>query len=376
MLKRTIQGARQNVTFFRCIMASTNDPSQLKESDIGKLYTVSGDVATKLHFDKVLPSKYIRQLDTFSECSWLIREPFFEILNKLSTVNKESLPLRFVLFGRFGTGKSITLYQLVHYAYTQKWVILNIKSVMDITRQLTETQSSTKIEGKLDTQKHAIKALELFKTQNQDIWDKLSELKTTKEYLWTKIDKTNAGKPITDIVEIGLLGAVSSTECFGAFIEELKHYSTSGEIKLLVAIDDANSLYGKTNYKKIDGSYASTDDLSMVYYIKKLLDKDWRNGAIVMIADEKEVKDARDTLTIPLVTPLELFGEKGYEDIVPFTGIQTRNYSEKEINVIYDYYKSKNWLVTPEAGTKDGKNQLIYLSAFNPHHFERLCAFV
>uniref|UniRef100_A0A0N5BPE1 Small ribosomal subunit protein mS29 n=1 Tax=Strongyloides papillosus TaxID=174720 RepID=A0A0N5BPE1_STREA len=376
MLKRTIQGARQNVTFFRCIMASTNEPSLIKESDIGKLYTVSSDVAAKLNFDKVLPSKYIRQLNTFSECSWLIREPFFEILNKLSTVNKESSPLRFVLFGRFGTGKSITLYQLVHYAYTQKWTILNIKSVMDITRGSTETQPSTKIKGKLDTQKHAIKALELFKSQNQHVWDKLSELKTTKEYVWTKIDKTNAGKPITDIVEIGLSGAVSSTDCFGAFIEELKHYSTSGEIKLFVAIDDANSLYGKTNYKKVNGVYATPDDLSMVYYIKRLLDKDWKNGAVVMIADEKEVKDARDTLTIPLATPLELFGEDGYEDIVPFTGIQTRNYNDKEINVMYEYYKSKNWLMTPGAVTENGKNQLIYLSAFNPHYFERLCAFV
>uniref|UniRef100_A0A0K0DZ64 Small ribosomal subunit protein mS29 n=1 Tax=Strongyloides stercoralis TaxID=6248 RepID=A0A0K0DZ64_STRER len=376
MLKRSIQRTQQNVIFFRQIMASTNEPSEFKKTDVGKIYTVSNDVTLQLNYNNVLPSKFIHQINTFSECSWLIRQPFFEILNKISTTTEEESTPRFVLFGRFGTGKSITLYQLMHYAHSQKWVNMNIRSVMDITRQKTELQENKKLEGKFDTPNHAVKLLVLFKSQNQHIWDKLSEIKTTKEYVWTKADKTEAGKPLTDIVEMGILSPIVSCDCFGALIDELKYHSTNKTIKLLVTIDEANSIYGKTTLKKLDGSYASTNDLTMIYHLKKFFDKKWKNGAVVMVADEKEVKDARDTLTVPLVTPLELFGEDGYDDIFPFVGIQTKNYDEKEINQVYEYYKSKKWLVTPTSNTDRGKEQLFYLSAFNPFHFERLCAFV
>ncbi|CEF66159.1 28S ribosomal protein S29, mitochondrial [Strongyloides ratti] len=376
MLKRTIQRAQHNAIFVRHIMASINEPSEIKATHVGKLYTVPNDVVLKLDFNKVLPSKFSSQIDTLSECSWLIRQPFVEILNEFSNITKETPVSRFVLYGRFGTGKSITLYQLIHYAHSQKWVIMNIKSVLDITRRVTETQENKHNEGKLDTPNHAVNALTLFKVQNQHIWDKLGEIKTTKDYIWTKNDKTSAGKPLTDIVEMGLSSPIVSTDCFGALIDELKYCSTNGDIKILVAIDDANSLYGKTNFKKLDGSYALPNDLSMVCHLKKFFDKDWKNGALVMVADEKEFKDARDILTVPLVTPLELFGEAGYDDIYPFIGIQTKNYNEKEIDAIYNYYKSKNWLATPAANTEKGKTQLTYISAFNPYYFERLCAFV
>lgn len=33
------------------------------------------------------------------------------------------------------------------------------------------------------------------------------------------------------------------------------------------------------------------------------------NGACLLVADKSEISDARDHLTVPLETPLELFGE-------------------------------------------------------------------
>jgi hypothetical protein len=82
-----------------------------------------------------------------------------------------------------------------------------------------------------------------------------------------------------------------------------------GSIKLLVAIDFANSLYGRTRIQR-GRSKASSDEVSLVVQTRKFLKSDWKNGACVLVADRAEIVDARDRLTVPLSTPLEVFGER------------------------------------------------------------------
>jgi len=43
-----------------------------------------------------------------------------------------------------------------------------------------------------------------------------------------------------------------ATDCVGGLFKELRIHATSGEAKILVAIDKANGLYGKTVVKKPD----------------------------------------------------------------------------------------------------------------------------
>lgn len=109
--------------------------------------------------------------------------------------------------------------------------------------------------------------------------------------------------------------------------------------------------------------------------MRKFFKDDWSNGLVLMIADKREIADARDTLAVPIDTPIELFTEKGFEDIDPFIPIETKLYTEAEARILHDYYKEKNWLVTDEARSDAGLKQMFYLSAFNPYYFERLCAF-
>ena len=109
--------------------------------------------------------------------------------------------------------------------------------------------------------------------------------------------------------------------------------------------------------------------------MKKFLKDDWSNGIVLMIADKREISNARDPLSVPRDTPLELFGEEGFEDIDPFIPIETQLYNEKEAAAIHGYYKDKNWITNEEAKSEAGLKELYYLSAFNPYYFERLCAF-
>jgi len=149
-----------------------------------------------------------------------------------------------------------------------------------------------------------------------------------------------------------------------------------GNIKLFLAVDYANSLYGKTTYKKVDATIVEPHEISLVYNFRKFLRNDWTNGVCVLVADKAEISTPEDRLTIPLNTPLELFGEQGFEAIDPFIPLETKNYTQSEIDKIYEYFKEKQWLTSEKARSEEGRKQLKYLSAFNPYYFDRMCSFL
>ncbi|KAI6172169.1 Deoxyhypusine hydroxylase [Aphelenchoides besseyi] len=362
----------------RCLMrnlswtASTN-PVEFSTADIGKLYKVEAAISEELNLNKTLPVHYRSQLNTFKECVWMCRAPLLEVINCLKSVNSEKPSLRIVLWGPYGTGKTMTLNQTVHYAHQEQFVVVHIPTVMRWTRMRTPHQLSTHKPGRLDIPLHATEMLQLFKQQNQHVWSKLNELKTEREYAWTKVEKTAAERPVTDIVDMGISAPFTATDCVGALFRELRRHASLKNIKLLVAIDQANSLYGKTKIKKADFTWATSDEVSIVIQTRKFLRNDWRNGACVIVADQAEISDFYDTLTVPLITPRELFGQEVFESIDPFVPIETRHYTKQEADVIFDYYCDKKWIT--KGNSKEGRLQTFYLSGFNPYNYERLCAF-
>ncbi|KAK6047624.1 hypothetical protein COOONC_14872 [Cooperia oncophora] len=135
-------------------------------------------------------------------------------------------------------------------------------------------------------------------------------------------------------------------------------------------------LYGVRPWsRKPIGAMLPPSDLSLVSHFRGLIAPEWQNGCILLVADKKEVVDARDEVTVPRNTPLELFGEEGFYFIEPFLPIETKQYTKEEVSNMYQYYHDKRWLASEKARSEDGKQQLMYLSAFNPFYFERLCAF-
>uniref|UniRef100_A0A914Z7R0 Small ribosomal subunit protein mS29 n=1 Tax=Panagrolaimus superbus TaxID=310955 RepID=A0A914Z7R0_9BILA len=354
---------------------STDNPSNLTQDDIGKIYQIPLEATKALAFEKILPSKFNKQVNTMDDCSILCRQQFLEVINCLNVVRPSLPSIRVVLWGKFGTGKTLTLAQTIHFAQTQNWVIFNVKDVMNWTRKVKDVQSSVYKPGRIDLPEYSVDFLQHFKQQNQHVWKTLSGLNTERTYEWTKVEKTMQDRPITEIVEMGIASPLVANDCVGALCRELRRHSTSGAIRLLVALDGGNSLYGKTLIKKADRSFAVPEELSLIYQVKKFLKDDWTNGLVLMIADKREVVDARDTLAVPIDTPIELFTEQGFEDIDPFIPIETKLYSENEARIIHEYYKEKNWLITEEARSDKGLRELHYLAAYNPYYFERLCAF-
>uniref|UniRef100_A0A8R1HP37 Small ribosomal subunit protein mS29 n=1 Tax=Caenorhabditis japonica TaxID=281687 RepID=A0A8R1HP37_CAEJA len=343
--------------------------------DAGTLYEMEMPVAKQLNMRTHLPSSLSKQMGTLGEVVTLVREPIVEVASCMRAVNKTFPTLRLVLWGPFGTGKTVTLNQAVHHAYNNNWAIINLRSAMELTRRVKEIEMSSFVSGRINDPSNAVAFLQNFKQQNQHIWKLLGELLTERDYEWSKSEKTLKDKPITEIIEMGISAPFLASDCVGALFRELRRHATADKLEVLVAIDDANSLWGKTLVKRADRTYAPPSDLTLVVHFRRMIQNDWMNGCVLMVADKKEVADARDELGVSRYTPLELFGEEGFEFIEPFLPIETTNYTESESNAIYNYYVKKNWLATEAARTEEGRKQLMHLSAFNPFYYERLCAF-
>ncbi|CAL2032921.1 unnamed protein product [Caenorhabditis brenneri] len=350
-------------------------PKAQSNIEVGSLSEIQMSVAKHLNLKTHLPSPLSKQMDTLGELVTLIRDPMMEIASCMRVVDKTLPALRLVLWGAFGTGKTVTLNQAVHHAYTNNWVIVHLRSAMDLTRRVKEIEMSSFVPGRINDPSNAVAVLQNFKQQNQHVWKTLGELFTERDYEWSKSERTAQGKPITEIIEMGITAPFLASDCVGALFRELRRHAKDGKLKALVAVDDANSLWGKTLVKRADRTYAPPSDLTLVVHFRRLIANDWTNGCVLMVADKKEVADARDELGVSRHTPLELFGEEGFEFVEPFLPIETTNYTESETNTLYDYYVRKNWLASKSARTEEGRKQLMHLSAFNPYYYERLCAF-
>ena len=131
-LLRSVQSVNLSSRFIRlsCYRlyskTSTDDPSKFTSDDVGKIYHIPLEATKSLAFERILPSKFNKQVNTLDECAILCREQFREVLNCIHAVRPNFPSIRVVLWGKFGTGKTMTLVQTIHYAQTQNWVLLNI----------------------------------------------------------------------------------------------------------------------------------------------------------------------------------------------------------------------------------------------------------
>ncbi|CAD5207199.1 unnamed protein product [Bursaphelenchus okinawaensis] len=355
---------------------SSNHAIEFTNEDLGKLYTVEKQESVALKLTDTLPRPYSAQLNTLRECTWLCRAPLVEAVHCLKAVRPSFPSIRMVLWGQMGTGKTMTLNQLVHVGHQQKWVVWHVPRVLTWTRVIRDVQVNTINRSRVDTPTHAVNFLNLFKSQNQHIWQTLAGLKTERQYDWSNVEKTPAGSSLTDVVEMGISAPFSACDCVGVLGRELRRHATEGKVKLLVAVDQANSLYGnRTMIKKADFSKAMPEEVSLVVHMRKFFDKNWTNGACVLVADKAEFSKIKETEDFPLNTPLELFREEGFEAIDPFIPIETTHYTKAEADSLYNYYKEMQWISSANGRTDSGRDQMYYLSGSNPYLYERLCSF-
>ena len=114
----------------------------------------------------------------------------------------EKPAVRFVLYGRPGCGKSITLSHLTHFGHSQGFITMTFSQIKKWLSKYYEIAPSTRTPGHVDHVMNSSIFLKNFKQANFRVLSDPS-LITHKEYVWSAREKTPAGSPLLDIIDMG-----------------------------------------------------------------------------------------------------------------------------------------------------------------------------
>ena len=336
----------------------------------------------------------------FRETGIMVRNPAVQIINCVNNWDLEKPALRFMLYGRPGCGKSITLSHITHYGHSQGFITMTFSQIKKWMTRYYEVAPSTYKPGHVDHIMNSNIFLKNFKQANLEL---LSEpgMVTHKEYVWSAREKTPAGSPLMDIIEMGCERLAFAADALNIVIRELKINCNEGNCKLMVVCDGVNSLFSEqtlvnkerkewkngpwapdSNWIK---SCAKVNECTVLRNFKKLFMNDYKNAVIVASAcvgaKIYPVEDkpdpghrwyiSRERQMVPNPDshlPFNLLGEEGWRLFDPFVPIEVENYSESELDAMISYYIERRW-IKEEAGSRGGRQEIHFLTGRNPGDF-------
>lgn len=326
-----------------------------------------------LSFSVGMRNDFVKLVRTIRECSILVRKPALDVTNALNRLRPQMPPVRYILYGLNGNGKSVSLHHVVYWAHVQKWIVCWFPKTYKYRRNAKECIQSTWKSGRIDLPEESSLWLTQFSKMNASLLDN-PKLVTTKKYNWAPGEITEKGRPLTDLIKIGSTRIKTASDCMAALLRELKHYAKCEEIKLLLCIDQVNSLYGPTKLKRIDNYYAEPEDVTIMRAILDLLHANWNNGAIVASIDaiEKDQHLPGSPSTVNL--PYYLLGRDGMNQLQPFVPVEVPPYTFEEAHSCVDFYVDRHWLINEKFQTPAGREEMFRLVDFNANLLERVCS--
>ena len=176
----------------------------------------------------------------------MVRNPAVQIINCVNNWDLEKPALRFMLYGRPGCGKSITLAHMTHYGHSQGFITMTFSQIKKWMTRYYEVAPSTYKPGQVDHIMNSNIFLKNFKQANLKL---LSEpgMVTHKEYVWSAREKTPAGSPLMEIIDMGCERLAFAADALNIVIRELKLNCNEGNCKLMVVCDGVNSLFSESN---------------------------------------------------------------------------------------------------------------------------------
>lgn len=373
---RTIQLLRCNQAFFSTaadpkpkieeFRTTENDPTNHDVHHIGKFYRIPEETKSKIFKHGGLPQYFEKQVKTFGETCLMIRKPAVDIINYMKITGYSKPVNRYVLYGALGTGKSSTMAHLIHFAYLSKFLIVHVPWIPYWFKFPKDFGPSALDESMTDLPIAAAAWLLHFKTQNMELFKEI-DLRTSKDYVWTKRETTPAGSSFIELVEHGINRAKFASEVIRVLMEEIKIASSSGKVKTFVAIDGFNNLfYEHTNLK---GKFKVMIPCSKITLRQPFIDitkHDWSNGVVLLSADRLGMYGNQCESDLPLY----LLTREGFEHLDPFIPMKTEEYDKDEFQSCIEYYVNRRWIQNVGEGFD---KELEFITNRNPYTLMDYC---
>ncbi|XP_044732574.1 28S ribosomal protein S29, mitochondrial [Chrysoperla carnea] len=367
VINYSTQAAILNENVSQVFRSSENSPTKQTSQNLGQFYEIDTNVKKKLFQQGGLPKSFEIQTKTFGECCLMVRNPALDIINCLKNLNFTKPTTRFVLYGKKGSGKSLTMAHVIHFASENNYLIVHVPWVANWMRKCKEYANSTTKEGYVDLPIDSATWLVHFRTQNAHL---LSDLLTSNDYVWSKRESTPKGSKLIELVEHGINRIKFASDCIVAIAEEIKILSTQGKCKTLVAIDGFNAFFYPHTRVYTDAKVAvPPNKVRLTDAFLSLTQCDWSNGSIVVTVDEQAVPEKDHGSHYPFY----LLGKSGFEHLDPFVPILVPEYTSKEFESCMKYYRDRLWVQT--VGDPQTQNEELYfLSGLNPYRLMKICA--
>ncbi|XP_004535231.1 28S ribosomal protein S29, mitochondrial [Ceratitis capitata] len=349
-------------TDYRTAENNTKQHSAVHE---GKFYTLSPEQKKQLFSGGGLPRQYEQQIKTFTEACLMVRPTSLELLNYIRNTDFTRPVVRYVLYGENGVGKTLTMAHVLHYGLQNNFVLVHVPWVPNWMKRPKETVNATTQEGFIDLPFDAAAWLVHFKTQNANLLTQL-QLKTSKDYVWTKREATPAGSTLLELVEHGIARIKFASETIAALLSELKQHANDDKCKIMVAIDGFNAFFHPETRILGDNKQRITPDrVTLTQPFLDITNYNWKNGVCVLTVDKIGMTEGY----MDSYLPRYLLGKEGFEHLDPFVPLHVDNYSDKEFASCIQYYLDRNWIQKTPEGFDE---QLKYLSNKNPYTLMRL----
>ncbi|OQV22154.1 28S ribosomal protein S29, mitochondrial [Hypsibius exemplaris] len=305
---------------------------------------------------------------TLREYALMIRQPALEVMDYIKKSDLSLPAVRYVLYGRHGSGKTASLAHILHFFAANDWLIVHMPRVTYYNRHYKEVADSTFHPGRIDLPVCSVEWLQHFLSQNSAILkDPSRKLLTHKTYVWSKREETPAGSPLLDIVELGIKRGRYANDAIGVLMRELKLLAPETGQKVGVVVDVVNALFSPTLIPRVNKTTVPAEVLSLYCHFRSIVRNDWTNGAIVTSVDRRNVTgEVHDHDGGGNYLPRYLLRGPGWEWMDPCIPVHVKDYQDKELTNCLDYYMETRWLQHENAGTQKGRDELKFVSGMNP----------
>ncbi|KAG8817225.1 37S ribosomal protein S23 mitochondrial [Serendipita sp. 399] len=267
------------------LLRDNADQSEMKELELDSVHPHSLGVPFAFPQKKPdpirtfgIPRSVERDFNFFSKPFSIIRQSTLDLLALLEKSKDPEYKPRTVITGSHGTGKSYLLLQAVAHCIASNWLVLYIPRAIDTV----DCTTPYTYDSRTQTFVQPVYSASLLRQIRDMGHPGLKTLTTTRDFNLERAPPgaPATGSPLIQLIEYGIREVSVAPFVLEALLAE---FATQAEYPFLLAIDDFQALYGRSQYKTpqfvpIDTYHLSVPRLLLEYACGS---RPIRNGALL-----------------------------------------------------------------------------------------------